>query len=56
MFICHIVLFEVEVLSFVNYKAAEEYNTLSDGQKEKSNIQELIDIANAEREVSEIEL
>lgn len=51
MFICYIVLFEVEVLSFVNYKAAEEYNSLSDGQKDKSNVQELIDIANAEREV-----
>lgn len=51
MYICRIVLFEVEVLSFVNYKAADEYNSLTDDQKDKSNVQELIDIANAEREV-----
>lgn len=51
VFICRIVLFEVEVLSYVNYKAADKYNSLTDGQKDKSNVQELIDIANAEREV-----
>ena len=47
-----LVLFEVELLSFVDHSAADNYDDLPDEQKSQVGLKELVDVANAEREVS----
>ena len=47
-----LVLFEVELLSFVDHRAADNYDDLPDEQKSQVGLKELVDVANAEREVS----
>ena len=45
------VMFEVELLSFVENKAVDDYDTLSGEEKHKMSIEEIIKVADAEREV-----
>ena len=45
------VMFEVELLSFVENKAIDDYDTLSGEEKHKMSIEEIIKVADAEREV-----
>uniref|UniRef100_A0A1X7SEL4 peptidylprolyl isomerase n=1 Tax=Amphimedon queenslandica TaxID=400682 RepID=A0A1X7SEL4_AMPQE len=44
------VLFEVEVLSFVDHSAADSYDELPDEDKAKVSLKEIVNVANAERE------
>ncbi|XP_011402831.2 PREDICTED: inactive peptidyl-prolyl cis-trans isomerase FKBP6-like [Amphimedon queenslandica] len=44
------ILFEVEVLSFVDHSAADSYDELPDEDKAKVSLKEIVNVANAERE------
>lgn len=45
-------MFEIELVTFIDYKAANDYNQLSYEDRRQMSIQDLIAVANAERAVS----
>lgn len=45
------VMFEIEVLNFVDIKVADDFENYTKEQKEKTTLDELITVANAIREV-----
>ena len=45
-------MFEIEVLSFVDVKVADDYEHYSTEKKEQASLDELISVANSIREVS----
>lgn len=45
------VLYEVEVLSFIDHKAADNYQELPEEERANVTLNDLIDVANSEREV-----
>lgn len=45
-------MFEVELLRFVDHKAADEYEALTGEERDKMGVMELIDVANSLREVA----
>ena len=50
---CHFpVLFEIELLSFVDYRAADEFTAFSREEREKATLDQIIAVANAEKDVS----
>ena len=44
-------MYEVELMSFVDYKAAQEYDSLDREEKDKMSVAELVDVTNSLREV-----
>jgi hypothetical protein len=46
------VLFEIELLSFVDYRAADEFTAFSREEREKATLDQIIAVANAEKDVS----
>ena len=46
------VLFEIELLSFVDYRAANEFTAFSREERENASLDEIIAVANAEKDVS----
>ena len=54
LFICsRLVMFEIEMMGFVDYKAADEFSSLSKKEQREASLDQLIAVANAEREVIE---
>lgn len=47
----HTVMFEIELINFVDHSAADEYAILSKDEKKQATLDQLIAVANAEREV-----
>ena len=47
----HAVMFEIELINFVDHQAADEFAILSKEEKEQATLEQLIAVANAEREV-----
>ncbi len=48
----HLVMFEIEVVSFVDMRAVDEFEVCSKEEKEKISFDKLVDVTNAIREVS----
>ena len=46
-----LVMFEVELISFIDNKAADEYDALDSEEKDKMSVTDLVDVANSLREV-----
>ena len=44
-------MFEVEMVSFVDHKAADDFQDFSKQERERATLEQLIAVANAEREV-----
>lgn len=44
-------MFEIELVSFVDHKAAEDFSAFSKQERESATLDQLIAVANAEREV-----
>lgn len=49
-----LVLFEIELLSFVDYRAADEFTAFSREERENATLDQIIAVANAEKDVSNI--
>ena len=47
-----LVLFQIELLSFVDHKAADEYNSFSREDRELATLDQIIAVATAEKDVS----
>ena len=48
---CCLVMFEIELMGYVDYKAADDFSSLSKKEKREASLDQLIAVANAEREV-----
>ena len=48
------VLFEIELLSFVDYRAADEFTAFSREDRENATLDQIIAVANAEKDVSQL--
>ena len=46
------VMFEIELITFIDYKAASDYSQLTREDRRQMTVQDLIAVANAERAVS----
>ena len=46
------VMFEIELVTFIDYKAASDYSQLTHEDRRQMTVQDLIAVANAERAVS----
>ncbi len=44
-------MFEIELISFIDYKAADEFGSLTRKEKKEASLEQLLAVANAEREV-----
>ena len=44
-------MFEVEMISFVDHKAADDFQDFSKQERERASLEQLMAVANAEREV-----
>ncbi len=49
--ICPAVMFEIELMSFIDYKAADVFSSLTPSQKREASLEQLIAAAHAEKEV-----
>ena len=49
-----IVLFEIELLSFIDYRAADEFTAFSREERDNATLDQIIAVANAEKDVSDI--
>jgi len=47
----HTVMFEIELISFVDHRAADEFASFSPEERQQATLEQLIAVANAEREV-----
>ena len=48
------VLFEIELLSFVDYRAADEFTAFPREDRENATLDKIIAVANAEKDVSQL--
>ena len=46
------VLFQIELLSFVDHRAADEFSSFSREERENATLDQIIAVANAEKDVS----
>ncbi len=44
-------MFEIELISFIDYKAADEFSSLTRKEQREATLEQLLAVANAEREV-----
>ncbi|XP_064391991.1 inactive peptidyl-prolyl cis-trans isomerase FKBP6-like [Halichondria panicea] len=44
------IMFEIELISFIDYKAADEFGSLTRKEKKEASLEQLLAVANAERE------
>ena len=47
-------MFEIELITFIDYKAASDYSQLTHEDRRQMSVQDLIAVANAERAVSPV--